>query len=580
MHKIITNQSDIHSLEKKVSFLYISSIEEPLIPKDCSDCLYLYFNEETYNWHYLSQIIDKYPDIISFSISNFKPKDSKDYVKLLRKLKENNKSLDSLSVSRTRSLPLSDIICSMPQNLVSVEITRCDVDDWGLVVNLIRALPRLTKVSFRHNELCNKNIEKIADLEERKRRSKLSIDLSYNQLYSEAIEKLVEQAEIFDILDLSWNSLDHDVIRKLLAAYKKNPSLRLRFDHCLTVPPLPKQTNVNMLYKLRDGITKIAYHGLVRYWSNPSHLRNFQASNYKKQNSYIGRKSRDYIFGNDKKRHLLFIPGTFLSAQATFSTIAEDVMEKLEYIYEGRLVAFDHPTIHISLEDNVDFLLKNIPVDCELDIICHSRGGLVARALTQSDLKFKIRKIVCFGTPYLGTPLLMKKHKQILSELLIKKLSTAELEEIYNHIRILVPGLELIPWKGYIKKYLIDILIELISEFPGLKCMNPDDNQIFQVNKPKSVQWYSISSIHQLGFFLGRVSDRELQDVFEAENDGIVPTYGSFYCFGLTQDALPKSNRILLKVNVNHGEYFGALHLPVDESGKTVGDCLVDWLGS
>ncbi|WUI60523.1 hypothetical protein OG774_22620 [Actinomycetospora sp. NBC_00405] len=55
----------------------------------------------------------------------------------------------------------------------------------------------------------------------------------------------------------------------------------------------------------------------------------------------------------------------------------------LERAYDGRIIAFDHPTASVPPEQNAKALLRLIPDDVhlELDIVCHSRGGLVARIL-------------------------------------------------------------------------------------------------------------------------------------------------------------------------------------------------------
>jgi hypothetical protein len=80
---------------------------------------------------------------------------------------------------------------------------------------------------------------------------------------------------------------------------------------------------------------------------------------------------------------LLFVHGTFSTSHGGFGGLPEATMAELYAAYEGRVLAFDHFTLSEDPERNVRWLLDHIPddVDLHLDVVCHSRGGLVARVL-------------------------------------------------------------------------------------------------------------------------------------------------------------------------------------------------------
>jgi pimeloyl-ACP methyl ester carboxylesterase len=119
------------------------------------------------------------------------------------------------------------------------------------------------------------------------------------------------------------------------------------------------------------------------------------------------------------KRTLLFIHGTTSSTAGAFAGLRRNapVLEGLVRAYEGRVVGFNHHTMSASVTDNVRDLLAALakaPGDYRFDIVCHSRGGLVARALAHlgeaelprpAGVRVAIGRTVFVATPNAGTPL-------------------------------------------------------------------------------------------------------------------------------------------------------------------------------
>jgi len=115
---------------------------------------------------------------------------------------------------------------------------------------------------------------------------------------------------------------------------------------------------------------------------------------------------------------LLFVHGTFSSTVDGFGRLPARTRKALDERYGGRVIAFDHPTIADDPIANARaFLLAAGDRELELDIVCHSRGGLVSRAIAErpGDLaglapRVRVRDIVLVGVPSNGTILADVKH--------------------------------------------------------------------------------------------------------------------------------------------------------------------------
>ena len=115
---------------------------------------------------------------------------------------------------------------------------------------------------------------------------------------------------------------------------------------------------------------------------------------------------RALIPSGGERRVLLFIHG-FASSTARSSGAA--FLPALAAGYDA-VLAYDHPTLATSPLDNALALLERVPEDLHLsvDLVAHSRGGLVARSLVEliEPLeRFAPRRLVTFGSPHAGTEL-------------------------------------------------------------------------------------------------------------------------------------------------------------------------------
>lgn len=87
---------------------------------------------------------------------------------------------------------------------------------------------------------------------------------------------------------------------------------------------------------------------------------------------------------DDSKPCLLFIHGTMSSTSGGFNKLAgSDVWEQIQKKYGKNILAFEHKTLTASPFENVLELIATLPQKLTLDIISHSRGGLVGELLVR-----------------------------------------------------------------------------------------------------------------------------------------------------------------------------------------------------
>lgn len=111
---------------------------------------------------------------------------------------------------------------------------------------------------------------------------------------------------------------------------------------------------------------------------------------------------------------LLLIHGTFSSTYGGFDSLLSDPswLSAAVRTYGDNIIAFDHPTVSVTPDVNAVNLLNALPAEqpLDVDVICHSRGGLVSRALMTPGLAQgiptpRVDKLIHVAVPNNGTPL-------------------------------------------------------------------------------------------------------------------------------------------------------------------------------
>jgi len=87
------------------------------------------------------------------------------------------------------------------------------------------------------------------------------------------------------------------------------------------------------------------------------------------------------------KSYLVFIHGTLSTTVDAFSNLNNNnsTWSEMVELYDNRILCLEHFTLSVSpLQNALDFL-NDCPQGCKIDIISHSRGGLVADILAKCD---------------------------------------------------------------------------------------------------------------------------------------------------------------------------------------------------
>jgi hypothetical protein len=113
-------------------------------------------------------------------------------------------------------------------------------------------------------------------------------------------------------------------------------------------------------------------------------------------------------------RALLLLHGPMSRSHMGFGGLPVDYVQELNRKYDGRVIGFDHFTLSHDPKENARRFLEELPegTTLDLDIISHSRGGLVSRVLVEKQdalavpgRRVRIGKCIFVGAPNGGTPL-------------------------------------------------------------------------------------------------------------------------------------------------------------------------------
>jgi len=251
---------------------------------------------------------------------------------------------------------------------------------------------------------------------------------------------------------------------------------------------------------------------------------------------------------------LLFVHGTGAMAHNAFA-LSPDVFERLSRRYGGRVFALDHHSLSISPRRNVEIAAADVPVDLdfEVDIVSHSRGGLVARELAERGEEaglppgFRVRTVVMAGTPNAGTALAQRSN-----------ISTW-LDTITNIAQFVPdnPVADILAVALTVAKHVATGVFEGLE---GVTSMDPDGDYLKKLNVDAAVtaRYVAIAADFEPvdGTPLRRVHDLAIDTLFSgAANDLVVPTAGVAQVAGLGRFA-PASLVLDATQGVDHSSFF------------------------
>lgn len=313
-------------------------------------------------------------------------------------------------------------------------------------------------------------------------------------------------------------------------------------------------------FDITDAVLGPIIHGFAKKWETkhrPAFVRTYGPDDYHNDDSDFPRLDAAGWQRLAQGRALLFVHGTF-STCGSFAPLSTEVIGELSRRYGGRTFAFNHPTMTADPRENAIAFLSALPagVKLEIDIVCHSRGGLVAReiaALGAAAGSVTVRRIVFVGATNAGTALADDDHM------------IAMIDRFTTIAKFIPQGTA---------KNIVDALVLVVkvlghgflADLEGLRAMNPHAEFISAINVAggPTVDYFAIASDFEPKpdtpfLSLTRAEDLAMDSVFEnAANDLVVPRDGVFAKNGAT--GFPIGDARCLKFGpadaVIHTEFF------------------------
>jgi CHAT domain/Lecithin:cholesterol acyltransferase len=202
---------------------------------------------------------------------------------------------------------------------------------------------------------------------------------------------------------------------------------------------------------------------------------------------------------------LLLLHGTASSVDGSFASFKKDIWKEIHAKYDY-VIAFNHYTISVSPFKNAADVLNLLPNNANIDLLSHSRGGLIADILCRLDR----RNMLLFGEAeqelFIDDETVIQKELETLNKI-------AERKQIYidHQVRVACPaggtsllserldhflnaiintikfsiGIEFGPWISLLQDFLLDVVKSRTKAdvMPGLWAMCPDSNFQKLLNK-------------------------------------------------------------------------------------------------
>ncbi len=245
-------------------------------------------------------------------------------------------------------------------------------------------------------------------------------------------------------------------------------------------------------------------------------------------------------------RALLMVHGTFSRAHLAFAQLPKDYVRALHTQYDGRIFAFDHLTLSHDPKENLRWLVSQLPddVDLTLDIVCHSRGGLVSRLLSekQAELslgarRLRVGKVVFVGSPSAGTALADPEH-------------VGKVLDVFTNLMNFLPDNGITEVMTMVVEVAKQLAVGALGGLDGLQSMRPGGDFAKWLNagaRAGDTKYFAVASnvtssdpgLRHFALSLG------LNRVLQGANDFVVPTDGVFAANG--SGFFPIEDRLVLE---------------------------------
>ncbi|HTN17686.1 MAG TPA: hypothetical protein VL092_08400, partial [Chitinophagaceae bacterium] len=224
-----------------------------------------------------------------------------------------------------------------------------------------------------------------------------------------------------------------------------------------------------------------------------------------------GFRLQTYSVQPSSQAFLLFLHGTASSTQSSFGGLTgTDAWDFICKNYNGNVLAYQHETLTKSPLQNVQELVQQLPDNCELHLVSHSRGGLVGDVLsrfcvsddnnrgfsaTEKELLRKHNRNEDLDCIAAITNLMLQKNIKVTKFVRVAcpasgtTIASQRLDFFFNIVMNLV-GLAFGSVANPIYTAFKDLLAAVVdckddlTVLPGLEAMNPDSPFIKVLNNP------------------------------------------------------------------------------------------------
>lgn len=256
---------------------------------------------------------------------------------------------------------------------------------------------------------------------------------------------------------------------------------------------------------------------------------------------------------------LLFVHGIFGSFPGIFEKLLQDrqSMKQLAGHYGPWMLGWDHWTVTQSAYENAKALAETLPLNAHIDIVCHSRGGLVVRSLLEHpDIQplllargIVIGKVVFVGAAYDGNALASDGNSLLLMLGNLTRLSETEADSAVSDCTAMAARTVL-------------TLANNIQDLPGIDCLSTD-----AAGYIRSTRWqpslsrqyaYVRSSFALAGTDMHARINRAVTDILQDASDFVVPYQGAALPGGpvMPEGRLEFTGPAGYQADVHHLNYF------------------------
>ena len=242
--------------------------------------------------------------------------------------------------------------------------------------------------------------------------------------------------------------------------------------------------------KFVDVATEQAARGLARRWEEthrPEGLRRFDPEAASLERGDDGfQPEPEQLRGGPV---LLLLHGPLSTTAGGFCDLRGLGLARLSERYEGRVLGYDHFTLSKSPEENAAGLVAALaPLrdqQVSLDVIAHSRGGLVARKLAELALDpargITLEHVWLVGSPNLGTPACDIQNLGRFADRMTNLLSWLPLGVVGDVVDGVLAVVQ-------------HLLLTAAAGLPGVAAMDPKAREVDTAPLPDKVRFFGIAS--------------------------------------------------------------------------------------